>query len=281
MLRYMTIFGMNFYSYDLVNSISVLILLILWLGQYRNYKKLATLPALWGNTLKKNKSVPFFRNETALTIYEMLLVLIVHLLISLVMNRALARLFKVGGANYFGTVLFGPIGVLLVCLRSKVNPLKVMDILTPPIAFALCISKIACALDGCCYGYQCDSFYYNNWMLEYEFPVQLVEAGCALVFFFVLTLMKKFVRRDGIIFPSYLIMYSVCRFFSEFARADFPSVLGDLVSYQLQCIAGAVIGVAVLIIVLRYGERISAFTDRSKARYTEDFQKRYNRQIKH
>jgi hypothetical protein len=88
-----------------------------------------------------------------------------------------------------------------------------------------------------------------------QVPVQLIEAVLGLVIFVFLLWYKKRAK-PGTMYPTYLIVYCVTRFFSEFTKADYPNVLGPLKMYHLLCIAGGLVGILLLFIIKLYGDSI-------------------------
>ena len=73
--------------------------------------------------------------------------------------------------------------------------------------------------------------------------------------------MRKKKKRQGLMYPVFMLMYCGSRFCSEFLRDDFPAVIWRLTGYHIQCIIGFVLGLIYLFAVLKYGERITAFFD--------------------
>lgn len=61
-----------------------------------------------------------------------------------------------GGLVFYGSFVGGLIGYLLayhfVLRKNNISFLKMADIITPSIALGLCIGRIGCLLNGCCYG---------------------------------------------------------------------------------------------------------------------------------
>jgi phosphatidylglycerol:prolipoprotein diacylglycerol transferase len=69
--------------------------------------------------------------------------------------RQLPRIWD-GGIILYGSVLGGLVGYLaswwFIFRKYKVPTLKVADIVAPTIAVGLCLGRIGCFLNGCCYG---------------------------------------------------------------------------------------------------------------------------------
>ena len=158
------------------------------------------------------------------------------------------------GVNYFGLIFFIPYILLLFCYLIKVDPLKQIDLITPAFPLALAITKIACLCAGCCRGIESSLGLYNNSTGLVEFPIQLVEAGLALlIFIFLMAWRKK--AKPGTMFPIYLVIFSGTRFFSEFLRCE-PNVFWRLKIYHILCVIGAVVGVIEMILITKFGYKI-------------------------
>ena len=192
---------------------------------------------------------------TILAVVEIILIsLFQHGLVS-PLNLWVGSFFYTG-ANYFGLILAMPILLPAFCWLIGVNPLKQIDLITPAYPLALFFMKIGCFFFGCCSGIPCKYGIYNIHVQQIVLPTQLIEAFIALLlFFFLLQYRKK--AREGTLFPMYILLYCVIRFFSEFLRGE-PAVLFNLKIYQHLCLVGIFSGIVQLIIVHTCNKRISS-----------------------
>ncbi len=134
----------------------------------------------------------------------------------------------IGGMVFYGGLLGGIAGLYITCRFTQFGHKDVMYDM-----FAVCVplfhffGRIGCFLGGCCYGIECRFGFtvHGNTINPgvndvNRFPVQLVEAGCNLMLFFVLLILhrkKKFRQRLLIV---YFYTYPVIRFIDEFFRGD-------------------------------------------------------------
>lgn len=176
------------------------------------------------------------------------------------LNNRFGRIFGTG-PNYFGLLLFGPIVLYLFFYVIAINPLKQMDRITPAYPLALVFVKLACFFHGCCSGIECSWGLYFPSKDAIMFPTQLLEAGVALLLYIFLILYKK-KAKEGTLFPIYLTVYSAIRFFTEFSRVE-ENVLWILKKYHIICIFGVIVGIAELLIVLKYSEKIKTIYNRN------------------
>lgn len=181
-----------------------------------------------------------------------------------------------GSANYFGCAYFAPIVFVLFCFLVAVDPLEQIDMYAPSYALMLIFAKIQCFCVGCCTGVEWSGGMYNHMYKTNMFPVQIVEAGLALIVFIFLQWYKKRAKK-GTVFPMFLILYSATRFFSEFWRIE-PNVLGILKTYHILCLIGVALGIIEFVVAVKYGDKISAFFS---GIYTKIYDKHTKKKIVH
>ena len=140
-----------------------------------------------------------------------------------------------GGLAFHGGIISAIAVSICFLKRRNLAIWRVGDFIVPYIALGHSIGRIGCYLNGCCYG-------------KGNYPLQLYSA---LGLFIIYVVLKNLYRRkhfDGQIFAGYLILYSLFRFFMDFARGDiFPVFLGLTVS-QLISIAVFISGIIILLV---------------------------------
>jgi prolipoprotein diacylglyceryltransferase len=73
-------------------------------------------------------------------------------------GQPLNQFFKIweGGLVFYGSLVGGWVGYLLVWLfvlrKKRISTWLLADILAPSIALGLCLGRVGCLLNGCCYG---------------------------------------------------------------------------------------------------------------------------------
>ncbi len=131
------------------------------------------------------------------------------------------------GFVVYGSIIGAIIGVTLYCRIKKIDLLTYLDLTIPYAALTQAFGRIGCFLAGCCYGFECHSWYAvtftestlapNNVPL---FPSQLVYSAANLLHFIVLLYCYKKVKHKGQVFSLYLIFYSIGRYLLEYVRGD-------------------------------------------------------------
>jgi phosphatidylglycerol---prolipoprotein diacylglyceryl transferase len=167
------------------------------------------------------------------------------------------KLFQAGGFAYYGGVLGGAIGIILVFnIVMKQNPWKFLDIIAPALMAGLGIGRLGCFFAGCCHGAPAPvsattpllpdgALYGQIWWskvfpfitLEFQgppgvgvtrealkhiplYPTQLwsAVAGCTLAVIFWMLWDKR--RFDGQLAALVLIIEPILRIIIESFRAD-------------------------------------------------------------
>lgn len=165
---------------------------------------------------------------------ELLLIAIIgvfaggHLLYGIVhldeLEYGLAHVF--GGNVFYGGMIGGVLTGLFVHKKKGYPRYPYFDIVGCTIPLFHGIARIGCFLGGCCYGIESKiGFTYTHSLVESannvnRFPVQLLEAACNLLLFFVLYLLFKNEKCKDKLLYVYLGSYAVIRFCMEFLRGD-------------------------------------------------------------
>ncbi len=139
-----------------------------------------------------------------------------------------------GGLSWFGGLLAGVIFSLLYLKKNKLSPYRIFDLIIPFIALGQAIGRIGCLFNGCCFGRISEKF---GLYLESQglmlIPTQIYSALLLTLIFIVLRFLQYRSHKDGQIFFTYLLLYSIKRFFIEFLRADNAIVFYGLTLFQL------------------------------------------------
>jgi phosphatidylglycerol---prolipoprotein diacylglyceryl transferase len=145
-----------------------------------------------------------------------------------------------GGFVYYGG-FFGAgllTGLLLRARKQSFWPWA--DLFAPVLSFGYAIGRVACFLQGCCYGRHCEM----PWAVHFPqgadapagvplHPTQLYATGFEFIVLAILLLAEKKLRaRTGSLFLIWLPLHGLGRIFMEFYRDDFrgPDFLGLSIS---------------------------------------------------
>ncbi len=162
------------------------------------------------------------------------------------------------GFVVYGGIIGGIIAGFLYCKIKKLDFLAYFDLIIPSIALAQGFGRIGCFLTGCCYGREThswigitfhESLYGPNGVSL--IPTQLISSGLNFIHAFILVMIARKKKNDGVVAACYLIFYSVGRFCVEIFRNDPRGSVGALSTSQFISIFMFIIGVIMLIIVTK------------------------------
>ncbi len=136
------------------------------------------------------------------------------------------RVFQVwtGGFTYFGGLIFSLLFFVFYFRKPRAKSLwQTADFFAPVFALGTGVGRIACFLQGCCFGNELDLF----WSVRGLHPTQLYIFTWEMILFFSLLKLEKKNLKSGYLFLLWLSLSALGRFFVEFYRADFR---GQMVS---------------------------------------------------
>lgn len=127
-----------------------------------------------------------------------------------------------GGGMHYGSEIGGLIGLLLYAWKSKLNAWKLLDAAGIVYMLTHGLGRVGCYMAGCCYGTETNSILGVTFphMSHPVHPTQLYETVPLLITFMVFWVIRKKITIPGLIYLSYVILYSVLRFTIEFYRDD-------------------------------------------------------------
>lgn len=280
MFKTIELFGNTINLYDFFNNAATVFQVILLALTIKDYKLASTFPIICDRHLNLKKKTERFPSYIFCFI-EAVIIMAVNVVISQKTSAPVSQLFLgKGDVNFFPNILISPLCLFAFGVLLMVSPLKILDYSAPIMVIGLISFKIACYCCGCCYGIEYGTHFYNYKNERFEVPVQLIELACAIIMFIILLVMRKKKKKAGYMYPAFMLMYCGSRFCSEFLRDDYPPVIWRMTGYHIQCIVGFVLGLIYLIIVIKYGEKITGFFEgKNKAfldKVTAAYDKKHN-----
>lgn len=144
-------------------------------------------------------------------------------------NNPLA-IFKIweGGLVFYGGLVSAVLIGIVYIKKYGLNIWQVADIFAPSIAIGHAIGRIGCFFAGCCHGRPADV----PWAVTFSdphslaplgiplHPTQLYEAIGEFAIFLILIILIKRQTFRGELFWTYVVLYSILRFFVELYRGD-------------------------------------------------------------
>lgn len=148
-------------------------------------------------------------------------------------NPAEIIMMQHGGLSWFGGLICGVLSGGIYSKRRNLPIYKVLDLVAPFVALGQSIGRIGCLLNGCCFGRITDFGVYFPVHRSVLIPTQ-AYSSLAMVFIFIfLRFLQERPHREGRIFFTYLLLYSLKRFLIEFWRADNARIFLGLSLFQL------------------------------------------------
>ena len=140
-------------------------------------------------------------------------------------------IFKIwnGGLVFFGGFLGAVIASFIYMKMQNFNTWKTADLLSPGVALGHALGRLGCFFAGCCYGKICDlpfAIKFTNPeslapLDVYLPPPQIYSVLSNFILFFILMGIQKKKKFNGMVFLTYIMLYSLFRFIIEFFRGDF------------------------------------------------------------
>ena len=176
------------------------------------------------------------------------------------------------GFVVYGGIIAGVLAGYLYCRRHKLVFLKYFDLVMPSIALAQGFGRIGCFLAGCCYGVETDSWFsvtfHNSTYAPNGVPLvptQLISSAADFLLFFVLIILAKRVKKDGVIAGLYLIFYSIGRYIIEMFRGDLiRGSVGEFSTSQFISIFILLAGIVLIVMGFRRKEKPAAEVQEEK-----------------
>lgn len=163
-----------------------------------------------------------------------------------------------GGLSFHGGLIGAIIAIAIYIRVKRIRFFDIADLLAPSLAIAYAFARIGCFLNGCCYGVAT----MLPWAVRFHDPVtgeltapshpaQLYAFAINLVIFGILTRIERLKPARGVIFFSYLVLYSTYRFIIEFIRKGVTAqvMFAGLTQAQVASLAAIIVfGLALLAI---------------------------------
>jgi phosphatidylglycerol:prolipoprotein diacylglycerol transferase len=156
-----------------------------------------------------------------------------------------------GGLAWFGGLILGTISGYIYIKVNKLPAYKIIDLFAPFLALGQSIGRLGCFLNGCCFGKESALGIYSAAQDALLIPTQLYSSFLLLIIFVILRIMQDKPHKDGQIFFTYLLLYSVKRFSIEFFRGDSPAFFYGLTLFQVLSLAVFFLAATKLILINR------------------------------
>lgn len=154
-----------------------------------------------------------------------------------------------GSHNIVRGFIYFPLIALALGKLLHIRGRTITDYIAPGVSLSQGIAHIGCSFAGCCYGFPAERGIWNPKFETCMVPNQMMETAAALLVFAVCALYAKKRRydSDGRVYPIFLILFGVTRFFPEYLR-DNQKVFANISILALHCIGMVIVGTVWLLI---------------------------------
>jgi phosphatidylglycerol---prolipoprotein diacylglyceryl transferase len=156
-----------------------------------------------------------------------------------------------GGLGFYGGVAGGILAIYFYCRKHKVNLVHVLDIISLPFPLIIAFGRIANYLNSEHVGFASQL----PWCVVFEkvdmicrHPAQIYESLSMFVLFTILMILhKKFSKKTGFAFWSFITGYGIMRFITDFFRQEQSFYISNLAHTQIISICMIIYGIYSLI----------------------------------
>lgn len=156
------------------------------------------------------------------------------------------------GRSLYGAIFLVPVVMLPVGKLLKLRYGELMDVCSPAGCVMFAVLKVKCVIDGCCAGRLI-----TIGGKQLIFPSQKVEGVVFLIIMAVVILMIFSKKYHTLVYPWFMVIYGVLRFFLNLLRETTPWI-GPLPAGNFWSLISIAIGTIVIVCVKRNSKKAAA-----------------------
>ncbi len=178
-----------------------------------------------------------------------------------------------GGMAIQGGLVLGTLVGIWYTKKHNIDTWAFGDIIAPAIIMGQSVGRMANLMNGDAFGHPTGGNFgiiYPDTTLAYTvygsqplWPAEVWEGQIDILIFIVLLIFSTFKHSKGQVFVLYTVLYSIARFFLEYLRGDYNTLMWGLKSAQLTSLLVIFVGVSVFF-YLGYRERKSTLSQADK-----------------
>ncbi|MCK9223465.1 MAG: prolipoprotein diacylglyceryl transferase [Candidatus Muirbacterium halophilum] len=157
------------------------------------------------------------------------------------------------GFVFLGGLTGGIFGGAFYVYKNKYDYFNYMDFIAPILPLSHGIGRLGCFFNGCCYGSVTNSCFGVVFPVLGDniprLPVQLFESVFLILTSIIVVLLERKNIFKKVMFPFYILCYSIFRFIIEFFRGD--EIRGFFMNFSTSQWISLIFGIVSIIIILK------------------------------
>ncbi|MBD3312959.1 prolipoprotein diacylglyceryl transferase [Candidatus Woesearchaeota archaeon] len=172
-----------------------------------------------------------------------------------------------GGLSSHGAFIGGILATMIFCRVHRMRFYRIADIAVIPIAFGSILVRIGNLINGEIVGRETSmpwGMVFENYDEKVRHPSQIYEAMMNFIVFALLLSIRKLKKiPEGFMFWSFVVIYSILRFFVEFFK-EYQTLDSSSLFTMGQLLSIAFFAVALYVMVVKYKNFILAVSERMR-----------------
>lgn len=166
-----------------------------------------------------------------------------------------------GGMAIQGGIIAGTLAGIWYTKKHHIPTWAFADTLAPAIILGQAVGRMANLMNGDAFGHPTGGSFgilYPETTLAYQtyghqplWPAEIWESQCDVLLFVILLFYSSFPHKRGQVFCLYVFLYCIERFFLEFLRGDYFTIVSGLKSAQLTALIAGIIAI-IIFFILQY-----------------------------
>ena len=129
------------------------------------------------------------------------------------LQETLENGLSLGGVSFFGSVFLILMLMPLVGRLFRLRDGQTLDLCAPCVAVMIGCMRVGCFLTGCCGGWE---VCVGNW--RFRWPTQAMDSIGDFAILLLLMQWEEQGKQKNLLYPWFMVFYSIMRFFIEFLR---------------------------------------------------------------
>ena len=165
------------------------------------------------------------RKQYGMSVLAAILYMLTHLTVGIfgavTLFAAKNEFTSFSGMAFYGGIFLILVTMPLLARLFRLTPGQALDVSAPALAAYSAVFRFGCLVEGCCGGSLC-----NLGSISFRWPTQMMESFGDVLILAVLLQMSHKEKKQGLLYPTFLVMYGTMRFVIECLRDMEPLLFG-------------------------------------------------------